>query len=215
VVAGYWDRPEATAETFENGWLHTGDAGYLDKDGHLVVIDRVSDVMHTAKGEMFSPQFLENKLKFSPFIKEAVVFGDGRDYLTAFVNIDPQTVGKWAEDHNLGYTTYMDLSQKEQVAKLIQEEVAKVNAGIPEALRLKRFVLLYKLLDADDDELTRTGKVRRSFIIKRYQPIVDALYSPAGQVKVETEFKYQDGRVQKVETDVRILEAAGVRELVS
>lgn len=214
VVAGYWQNPEATAETFEGGWLHTGDAGYLTPEGHLVVIDRVSDVMHTSTQQMFSPQFIENKLKFSPYIKEAVVFGDQKPYLTAFINVDPQTVGKWAEDNRLAYTTYIDLSQKPQVADLIRKEVKTVNDGLPEHLRIKRFVLLYKLLDADDDELTRTGKVRRKFIMQRYQPIVDGLYGNTDKVRIDTEFKYQDGTVQKVSTEVSILEAGSSKELV-
>lgn len=207
VVAGYWERPEATLETFVDGWLHTGDAGYLTPEGHLVVIDRVSDVMHTSTGQMFSPQFIENKLKFSPYIKEAVVFGDQRPYLTAFINVDPQTVGKWAEDKGIAYTTYIDLSQKSQVADLIRREVHGVNEGLPEHLRLRRFVLLYKLLDADDDELTRTGKVRRKFVQERYRPIVEGLYGGVSKVRVDTEFKYQDGSVQKVSTEVNVLEA--------
>ncbi len=214
VVAGYWQNPEATAETFEGGWLHTGDAGYLTPEGHLVVIDRVSDVMHTSTQQMFSPQFIENKLKFSPYIKEAVVFGDQKPYLTAFINVDPQTVGKWAEDNRLAYTTYIDLSQKPQVADLIRKEVKTVNDGLPEHLRIKRFVLLYKLLDADDDELTRTGKVRRKFIMQRYQPIVDGLYGNTDKVQVDTEFKYQDGTVQRVSVEVGVLEADGKPELV-
>jgi long-chain acyl-CoA synthetase len=214
VVAGYWQNPEATAETFEGGWLHTGDAGYLTPEGHLVVIDRVSDVMHTSTQQMFSPQFIENKLKFSPYVKEAVVFGDQKPYITAFINVDPQTVGKWAEDNRLAYTTYIDLSQKPQVADLIRKEVKAVNDGLPEHLRIKRFVLLYKLLDADDDELTRTGKVRRKFIMQRYQPIVDGLYGRTDKVRVDTEFKYQDGTVQKVSTDVSVLVADSSQELV-
>ncbi|MCS7058736.1 MAG: long-chain fatty acid--CoA ligase [Meiothermus sp.] len=214
VVAGYWQNPEATAETFAEGWLHTGDAGYLTPDGHLVVIDRVSDVMHTSSGHMFSPQFIENKLKFSPYIKEAVVFGHQKPYITAFINVDPQTVGKWAEDHRIAYTTYLDLSQKPQVAELIRKEVQAVNESLPEHLRIQRFVLLYKLLDADDDELTRTGKVRRKFIAQRYQALVEALYSGAQQVRVETEFKYQDGSIQRVSTEVSVLETHSHQPLV-
>ncbi|WP_457628703.1 AMP-binding protein [Oceanithermus sp.] len=206
VCAGYYKRDDATAELLEGGWLHSGDAGYLTEDGHLVVIDRLSDVMHTAAGEMFSPQFLENKLKFSPFIKEAVVYGDRRSYLAAFINIDPQTVGKWAEDRGLAYTTYMDLSSKPEVAELIRREVEQVNADLPEGLRIRRFVLLFKLLDADDDELTRTGKVRRKFVAERYHDLVEALYSDASEVDVRAEFKYQDGSVQHVEARVRVID---------
>lgn len=207
VVAGYWERPEATAETFADGWLHTGDAGELTADGHLVVIDRVSDVMHTQAGQMFSPQYIENKLKFSPYIKEAVVFGHQRPVITAFINIDAQTVGKWAEDRKLGYTTYIDLSQKSQVAALLLGEVRKVNQTLPPHLAIERFVLLYKLLDADDDELTRTGKVRRSHIAGRYAPLLEALYSSVPTVRVATEFRYQDGSIQKVEVEVAVLQA--------
>lgn len=206
VCAGYYKRQDATAELLEGGWLHSGDAGYLTEDGHLVVIDRLSDVMHTAEGEMFSPQFLENKLKFSPYIKEAVVYGDRRPYLSAMINIDPQTVGKWAEDRGLAYTTYMDLSGKPEVAELIRREVEQVNAELPESLRIRRFVLLFKLLDADDDELTRTGKVRRKFVAQRYRDLVEALYSDTDEVMVESEFKYQDGSVQRVQARVRVLD---------
>lgn len=205
VCAGYWERPEATQETFGDGWLHTGDAGYLTEDGHLVVIDRLSDVMRTEKGTVFSPQFLENKLKFSPYIKEAVVFGDRKPYLAAFINIDPQTVGKWAEDRGLAYTTYLDLSLKPEVAELIRKEVEKVNKELPEELRIQRFVLLYKLLDADDEELTRTGKVRRGHIAKKYAPLVEALYSGAKEVEVEAEYRYQDGTLQRLRARVPVL----------
>ncbi len=210
VCAGYWERPEATAETFRDGWLHTGDAGYLTEDGHLVVIDRLSDVMRTQKGTVFSPQFIENKLKFSPYIKEAVVFGDGKPFLTAFLNIDPQTVGKWAEDRGLAYTTYLDLSLKPEVAELIEKEVKRVNEELPEELRIRRFVLLYKLLDADDEELTRTGKVRRGFIAKKYAPLVEALYGGKERVEVVAEFRYQDGSVQRLSTEVPIHTLNGV-----
>ncbi|KGQ21843.2 long-chain fatty acid--CoA ligase [Thermus filiformis] len=210
VCAGYWARPEATAETFRDGWLHTGDAGYLTEDGHLVVIDRLSDVMRTAKGTAFSPQFIENKLKFSPYIKEAVVFGDGKPFLTAFLNVDPQTVGKWAEDRGLAYTTYLDLSLKPEVAELVKKEVARVNQELPEELRIRRFVLLYKLLDADDEELTRTGKVRRGLIAKKYAPLVEALYGGKERVEVEAEFRYQDGSVQRLSTQVPVHTLDGV-----
>ena len=214
VCLGYYKRPDATAELLEGGWLHSGDAGYLTEDGHLVVIDRLSDVMHTASGEMFSPQFIENKLKFSPYIKEAVVFGNQRPYLTAFINVDPQTVGKWAEDRGLAYTTYMDLSQKPEVAKLIQGEVARVNEELKEPLRIRRFVLLYKLLDADDDELTRTGKVRRKFVHEKYADLVEAMYEGKEKTRVRAVFKYQDGSVQEVETEVRIHDLKPVPEPV-
>lgn len=206
VCAGYYKRPEDTDELLKDGWMHSGDAGYLDKDGHLVVIDRVSDVMYNKEGEMFSPMFLENKLKFSPFVKEAVIWGDQKDYISAFINVDPVTTGKWAEDQGISYTTYMDLSQKEEVAKFIYKEVESVNANIEKgSQRIQRFVLLFKLLDVDDGELTQTGKVRRQFIEERYREVVDALYDPQlTQKHIQTTFKYQDGQETSVETDVNV-----------
>ncbi len=207
VAAGYYKRPEETARLLEGGWLHTGDAGYLDERGHLVVIDRLSDVMRTADGTVFSPQFLENKLKFSPYVKEAVVFGNGMPYVAALVNVDPATVGKWAEDRKLAYTTYADLSQKPEVGQLILQQVRRVNALLPASQRIRRFALLYKLLDADDGELTRTGKVRRALIQERYRPLVDALYSPEGRVEVSVQFRYQDGRTADVTLAVPVYDA--------
>jgi long-chain acyl-CoA synthetase len=204
VCKGYYKRPEDTATLLEGGWLHSGDAGYLTPEGHLVVIDRVSDVMHTKLGELFSPQYLENRLKFSPYIKEAVIYGDHLDYIAAFINIDVATVGNWAENRGLAYTTYMDLSGKTEVGELIKLEVEKVNAQLPENQRIKRFVCLYKMLDADDEELTRTGKVRRGFVQERYKPIVDALYSDLSKTRVTAEFKYQDGQTARVETEVTV-----------
>jgi long-chain acyl-CoA synthetase len=202
VCKGYFKRPDDTAALLEGGWLHSGDAGYITDEGHLVVIDRVSDVMHTARNEMFSPMFIENKLKFSPYIKEAVVYGDKADYIAAFINIDLATVGNWAENRGLAYTTYMDLSSKPEVGELIRREVEKVNQSLPEHQRIHRFVNLYKLLDADDEELTRTGKVRRNLVAERYKALIDALYSSADTTRVMAEFKYQDGQVARVETDV-------------
>jgi long-chain acyl-CoA synthetase len=205
VCKGYYKRPEDTAALLEDGWLHSGDAGYLTEEGHLVVIDRVSDVMHTKAGELFSPQFLENKLKFSPYIKEAVCYGDHLEYVAAFINIDAATVGNWAENRGLAYTTYMDLSGKPEVIALIKLEVEKVNAVLPENQRIRRFVCLYKMLDADDEELTRTGKVRRNLVQERYAKLVDALYSNVSSTRVQAEFKYQDGQTARVETDVPVV----------
>lgn len=208
ICHGYFRREEDFEEILEEGgWLRSGDAGYLRDDGHLVIIDRVKDVMHTGSGHMFSPQFIENKLKFSPFIKEAVVYGDGEPFVTAMINVDPLTVGKWAEDRGIGFTTYADLSQIPEVAELVLSEVSEVNEQLNPPERIRRFVLLYKLLDADDEELTRTGKVRRSFVADRYADILDALYEPSQDtVRIRAEFKYQDGQTAEVTTDVQILE---------
>jgi long-chain acyl-CoA synthetase len=204
--------PEKTEELLEGGWLHSGDAGYIDEDGHLIVIDRLSDVMHNKEGQMFSPMFLENKLKFSPYIKEAVIFGNKREYVSCLINIDPIVVGKWAEDRGISYTTYMDLSGKPEVAELIQEQVIDVNARAEkEHFRIKRFAILYKLLDMDDGELTKTGKIRRKFVMEKYKDLYDALYNESVRTKkVEAFFQYQDGQTTTVEAEMSFYTMEGV-----
>ena len=205
VMQGYYHNPQATAETLdEEGWLHSGDAGYFDEDGHLVVIDRAKDVMTLHDGTKFSPQFIENKLKFSPYIKEAVVFGGDWPFVSAFVNIDFANVGKWAENNQLAYTTYTDLSQKPEVYDLVRKHVEQANADLPPAARIRRFLLLHKELDADDAELTRTRKVRRRLIAQRYDDLISALYSHNDHVDVETTITYQDGRTATLQTRLRI-----------
>jgi long-chain acyl-CoA synthetase len=212
VTPGYFQMPEKTEELLEGGWLHSGDAGYIDEDGHLIVIDRLSDVMHNQEGQMFSPMFLENKLKFSPYIKEAVIFGNKREYVACLVNIDPIVVGKWAEDRGISYTTYMDLSAKPEVAQLIHEQVIDVNARAEkEHFRIKRFAILYKLLDMDDGELTKTGKIRRKFVREKYQNLYDALYDESVTEKeVEALFQYQDGQSAVVKTKISFYTMEGV-----
>jgi len=204
VFVGYYNNPEATAETLEDGWLHSGDAGYLDEDGHLIVIDRAKDVMTLHDGTRFSPQFIENKLKFSPYVREAVVFGGDWPFVTAMITIDFANAGKWAERKQLPYTTFTDLSQKPEIYALVREHVARMNEDLPAAARIRRFLLLHKELDADDAELTRTRKVRRGFIAERYRPLVDALYGALDRVPVETVITYQDGRTATTRTELRI-----------
>ncbi len=204
VFQGYYKDPDASSQILQDGWLHSGDAGYLDDDGHLVVIDRLKDVMQLADGNIFSPQFIENKLKFSQYVREAVVFGKDRPAITAFINIDFQNTGKWAENRHLAYTTYTDLSQKPEVYKLITKAISEVNEQLPESARIKRFVILHKELDADDQELTRTKKVRRGFIADKYSELVTALYGDQSQVAVTALVKYRDGRQEELKTFVRI-----------
>jgi long-chain acyl-CoA synthetase len=204
VFAGYYRSPEATAEALDDGWLRTGDAGYFDEDGHLIVIDRAKDVMTLHDGTRFSPQFIENKLKFSQYIKEAVVFGGDWPYVTAMINIDFGSVGKWAETNRLAYTTYTDLSQKPEVYELVRRDVERTNSDLPEAARIRRFILLHKELDADDAELTRTRKVRRGFIAQRYHEIVSALYGNDDELEIETTITYQDGRTALISTRLRV-----------
>ena len=209
VSPGYFEQPEKTEELLEGGWLHSGDAGYVDESGHLVVIDRLSDVMHNSDNKMFSPMFLENMLKFSPYIKEAVIWGDKRAFVTALINIDPEVVGKWAEDRGVSYSTYMDLAAKAEVARLILEEVRAVNERAEQDhFRIVRFVLLYKLLDVDDGELTKTGKIRRKVVMDRYRHLYEGLYDQSIDKKaVEAFFQYQDGQSAKVKTIIRFYSA--------
>lgn len=204
VTPGYYDLPEKTEELLEGGWLHSGDAGYIDENGHLVVIDRISDVMHTSDGEMFSPMFLENRLKFSPYIKEAVIFGDKREFVTALINVDPIVVGKWAEDRGISFSTYMELSGLPEVAELIQGEVSAINKNAEKPhFKIHRFANLYKLLDMDDGELTKTGKIRRKFVAEKYNDLYEALYEKEREEKkVAALYQYQDGQTTTVDTTI-------------
>jgi long-chain acyl-CoA synthetase len=209
VFQGYFKNPEATRETLENGWVHSGDAGVFDKDGHLKIIDRAKDLGRLADGTIFAPKYLENKLKFSPYIKEAVCVGDGRPFVAALVNIDLQSVGSWAERRNIAYTSYTDLSQKPEVYELVRQEVARVNGTLrDEALlrgaQIRRFLLLHKELDPDDQEITRTRKVRRGFIGQKYAPLIEALYSGAEYADVAAQVTYEDGRTATVRAQVKI-----------
>ena len=208
VTPGYYKNDEATKQTIRDGWLHSGDAGYLTEDGQLVVIDRIKDVMRLADGTQFSPQYIENRLKFSPYIKEAVVIGSDRPKLTAMICIDMGIVGKWAENNKLSYTTYTDLAAKPPVYDLLEKEVAKVNETLPVAAKLKRFVLLYKELDADDEELTRTRKVRRGLVEERYKNVIDALYSDKTSVPIDATIKFQDGKTARFQTTLLVRDLA-------
>jgi long-chain acyl-CoA synthetase len=200
VFLGYYKQPEETAKTVIDGWLHSGDAGYLTPEGHIVVIDRIKDVMSLIDGVKFSPQFIENKLKFSPYIKEAVTIGHNRDFIIGMICIDFSIVGNWAEKNKVNYTTYTDLSSKIEIVNLIQKEVEKVNKGLPENAKVKRFVLLYKELDPDDDELTRTRKVRRHFVEEKYKEIIEGMYEGKDSIKIEAVIKFQDGKTSTIKT---------------
>ena len=211
VFQGYHKNPEATAQVLDNGWFRSGDAGFVDSAGHLKIIDRVRDVSRLASGTMFAPKYLENKLKFSPYIKEAVCVGQDRPYVTALVNIDLTAVGNWAERRNIAYTSYTDLSQKPEVASLIRQEVERVNASLLDdaVLRdaqIRKFLILHKELDPDDEEITRTRKVRRGYIAQKYAPLIEALYGDRDQVEVEARVTYEDGRTGMVRANVRICE---------
>ena len=209
MFLGYYNNQEETDAALEDGWMHTGDAGYFKQENnHLVVIDRISDLAETSNGDKFSPQFIENKLKFSPFIAEAVVQGDGRPYLSAIICIRFEIVAKWAEQRNIAFTNYINLSAQERIYEMVQKEVETVNETLPEAQQVRKFLLLYKQLDADDGELTRTRKVRRGVIKEKYAEIIDTIYSDLDVVHIDTVITFQDGNKSRVQTDVRVVDLA-------
>jgi long-chain acyl-CoA synthetase len=214
VFQGYFKNPEATRQTVEDGWLRSGDAGFLDARGHLKIIDRAKDLGRLADGTMFAPKYLENKLKFSPYVKEVVTLGPGRPYVTALVNIDLGAVGNWAERRGIAYTSYTDLSQKPEVYDLIAQEVVRVNRSLAaedevlRGARIRKFLILHKELDPDDEEITRTRKVRRGHVAEKYAALIEALYADQARVAVEARVTYEDGRVATVRADLAIREVA-------
>ena len=213
VMQSYYRRPDATAESIdEHGYFHTGDAGILDKDGHLRIIDRAKDVGKMASGKLFAPKYIENKLKFFPFIKEAVVFGDGKASITTFINIDFEAIANWAERRHIAFAGYVDLASKEEVYNMIGECINKVNIDLADDpmlshAQIERFLVLHKELDPDDDELTRTRKVRRGFIAEKYAPLLEALYAGKAEQFIETKVKFEDGRDGSISATVRIQDA--------
>jgi len=209
---GYFKNPEATEETLEDGWVHSGDAGYLTEQGHLKIIDRAKDVSKLTDGTIFAPKYIENKLKFSPFIKEAVAHGKGMDYVAAFIDIDYGAVGNWAERRHIAYTSYTDLAQKPEVYDLIYEAIQRVNKSLSQDAQLKgaqikRYLLLHKELDPDDGEITRTRKVRRKFVAEKYGNLIDALYSDKDSIDMDAKVTYEDGRTTMIKANLGIRNA--------
>jgi long-chain acyl-CoA synthetase len=205
VFKGYFRNAEATQEVIDpDGWFRTGDAGFIDPRGHLVIIDRAKDVGALTDGTPFAPQFIENKLKFSPYVREAVAFGNDKSFVAAMIAIDPDTVGNWAERRGIAYTSYMDLSQKPEVREMIRDEIRRGNETLPEGTRIRRFLLLTKDLEADDAEITRTRKVRRRYVADKYATVIDALYGGAAEAELSTGITYEDGRQATIKSRVRI-----------
>ncbi|HCH0956278.1 TPA: long-chain fatty acid--CoA ligase [Vibrio parahaemolyticus] len=204
MFTGYLNNQAAYDEDVQDGWMHTGDAGYFKDSGHLVGIDRLKDMSETSHGDRYSPQFIENKLKFSPFIAEAVVVGKGRPWLSAIICIRYAIVAKWAEQKGIAFTNYTNLSSQPEVYQAIREEVLKVNESLPDAQKISKFILLYKELDADDGELTRTRKVRRGVVAEKYGDIIETIYSAAPTVDVDTVITYQDGTKTRIQTSLVI-----------
>jgi len=208
VFIGYYKMEDETTNALKDGWLYSGDTGFIDQDGHLVVFDRSKDVMILKDGRKFSPQFIEARLKFSPYVRDALVVGHQRPYVMAIVCIDYNTVGKWAEDNGINYTSYPELSQIPQVYSLVERAIRELNRTLPEPAKVLKFANLYKEFDADDDELTRTRKIRRAFVENRYKDIIDALYTKADTVHMDTNITYEDGRVAQIKTDLRLHDVA-------
>jgi long-chain acyl-CoA synthetase len=213
MFLGYFRNPEASAADIEDGWLHSGDAGYFNEKKQLVVIDRIKDLAETSRGERFSPQYLENKLKFSPYIAEAVVLGAGRETLAAMICIRFSIISKWAEKKRIAFTTYTDLASRPEIYALLRKEVEAVNATLPAAQRISRFLLLYKELDADDGELTRTRKVRRSVINEKYADIIESIYGGSRAIPVDTVIRFQDGTTQRIRTTLQVVDLAQQAQL--
>jgi long-chain acyl-CoA synthetase len=219
VMQGYYLKPEATAEAIDqDGFFHTGDAGIIDKDGHLRIIDRAKDVGKMASGKLFAPKYIENKLKFFPFIKEAVVFGNEKESIMVFINIDFDAMANWAERRHIAFAGYIDLAAKAEVYQMMSECIEQVNQDLADDpmlshAQIERFLILHKELDPDDDELTRTRKVRRLFIAEKYAVLVDALYSGKPEQYIETKVKFEDGRDGSISATVRIQSAKKYQEV--
>ena len=202
---GYHKNPEKTAETLVDGWCHTGDAVNIDDGGHLLFIDRLEHMGQLSSGIKYAPQYVEGRLRFSPYIKDAMVIGGkDKEFVSAILNIDFAMAGKWAERNHIPYTTFVDLSQKKEIADLVQKDLVRVNSYLPEPARVRRFVLLHKEFDADEAELTRTRKLRRGFMEERYQDLINAMYSDGKEVNVKAPVTYRDGRKGVVTTSIKV-----------
>ena len=204
---GYYKKPEDSAKAKDQyGWLHTGDAGFFNSNGHLVYMDRVKELIETKDGTKFSPAFMEGKLRFSQYIADAMVIGSKeRDYVSALIQIDFENVGRWAENKRINYTTFTDLSQKDEVLQLIRKEISRMNKGLPNTMKIVKFCNLYKQLDADEAELTRTRKLRRNYIEQKYKMLIDTIYSSDDRCVMEADVVYQDGKKSKIKTEVKII----------
>jgi len=205
MFQGYHKDREKTAVTLIDGWCHTGDAVNIDDEGHLIFMDRLEHMGELSSGAKYAPQYIEGRLRFSPYIKDAMVIG-GRDkeFVSAIINIDFAMVGKWAERHSIPYTTFVDLSQKKEVAELVQKDLVRVNGYLPEPARVRKFVLMHKEFDPDEAELTRTRKLRRDFMEERYKDLIDTLYQDRGEVQVQAPVTYRDGRQGIVTTSIKV-----------
>jgi len=208
IFEGYHKNPEATEKAVRDGWYYSGDAGFINEDNHLVFLDRVSEMKKIRGGQSYAPQYIESRFRFSHYIKDAMTLGDeNTDFVTAIINMEYETVGRWAEKRSIPYTTFTDLSQRPEVGELIGRQVDRVNQQLPPEMRIKKYVLLYKEFDADEAELTRSRKLKRGVVEEKYATLIDAMYSGSKMCSVESEFTYEDGRKGKISADVNIYEA--------
>ena len=208
MFSGYFNDPEKTRLVLYKGWCRTGDAVNINKNGHILFLDRIEHMGELRTGAKYAPQYIEGRLRFSPYIKDAMVVGGRqRDYVTAIINMDFAMVGKWAEDQHIAYTTFFDLSQRDEIASLISEDLKRVNSYLPESARVQKFVLMHKEFDADEAELTRTRKLRREYMEERYRQLIDAMYGDGNEVKVEAPVTYRDGRQGVVATTIKVRSA--------
>jgi long-chain acyl-CoA synthetase len=205
IFSGYHRNPEKTGEVIREGWFHTGDSGHINERGHLHYLDRIDNLDELRGGHRYAPAYIEGKLKFSRYIQDVMaVGGRSRDYLSVIINIDFESIGKWAEARGISYTTFADLSQKEEVGDLVRGDLARVNKTLPPEARVQRFVLLPKEFDADEGELTRTRKLKRQFLQARYRDLIDSIYDGKSEVPMVSEVKYRDGRKGQVSTSLRV-----------
>jgi len=204
VFGGYYKAQEKTEEVLRHGWFHTGDAGHITENGHIVYLDRVGELRELASGQTFAPQYIESRLRFSPYIKDAIVIGDKRDYVTVLINIDFDNCARWAEANKIVYTTFSDLSQKPEIFELVRKDVGRVNKKLPDHSRIKKFANLHKELDPDEAELTRTRKLRRGFLEERYHHLIEAIYQDKREFHAESAITYRDGRKGTIKTVVAI-----------
>jgi long-chain acyl-CoA synthetase len=208
LFCGYHKDSEKTKEVLKDGWFHTGDAGYIREDGHLVCLDRLADLRELSSGQKYAPQYIEGLLRTSPYVKDALAIGNKeKAYISTIININFDNVGKWAETHHISYTTFADLSQKKEIAGLIKKDIDRVNKKLVDPMKIKKYVLLYKEFDADEAELTRTKKLRREFMEKRYSDLIECIYTDKEEVPIEADVKYQDGRTGKIKTAIKIVKS--------
>ena len=200
MFSGYFKDEQSTKEKIIDGWYHTGDSGYLDKDGHLIVMDRMEDLLNLAGGQKFSPQYCEIRLRFSAYLKDVLV----EDYIGALINIDLNNVGLWAEKNHVPYTTFTDLSQKTKVIELARQEIAKINEKLPEHTRIKKFINLHKEFDPDEAEMTRTRKLRRTFVEEHFKQMIDAIYGSGDEIEVTSQITYRDGRTGVTKSIIKV-----------